>query len=46
MTFLILTKFGEYKIEAEDFEEAVQTCYDTHRGYDDVMAIVKAEEED
>lgn len=44
MKFLILTCYGSYEIEAEDFEDAVRQAYNNHTGYADVMAIVKKEE--
>lgn len=44
MKFLIIEKFGTYFVEAEDIEEAVSKAYDSHTGYEYVMAVVKAEE--
>ena len=41
MKFLIITKFGENVIEAEDFAQAADNAYDDHTGYRDVMAIIK-----
>ena len=43
MKYLILTKYSQYQIEAEDFEDAVHQVYNHHTGYDDVMAIIKIE---
>ena len=45
MKFLIITTFGQYYIEAEDFENAAQQCYNFHTGYRDVIAIIKIEVE-
>lgn len=44
MRFLILTTYGIRETEAEDFETAADDAYDTHTGYKNVLAIVKAEE--
>ena len=46
MEFIILTKYGSYIIECENFEEAVYKAYNNHTGYDNVMAIVRIEEID
>ena len=42
--FLIITKWGIRECEAEDFEDAVQQAYNNHTRYDDVFAIVRADE--
>ena len=44
MKFIILTKYGSYIVECEDFEAAVYKAYNNHTGYDDVMAIVRMDE--
>lgn len=46
MEFLIITKFGRYKVEAEDIEEAVQKAYDNHCGYSNIQAVVRIDEDD
>lgn len=43
MEFLILTTYGQYIIEADDFQQAADHCYDNHTGYDDVQGIIKLE---
>jgi len=43
MRYLVITKFGQYQIEADDFDDAVQQAYDNHTGYRDVVAIIKIE---
>ena len=42
--FLIITKYGIRECEAEDFEDALHQAYNNHTGYDDVFAIVRADE--
>ena len=44
MKFLILTTHGQIQVEAEDFDDAVSQAYDDHTGYDNVMAIVKVDD--
>lgn len=44
MKFLIIEKYGSYIVEAENIEEAVSKAYDSHTGYENIMAVVKAEE--
>ena len=44
MKFLIITKYGQYQIEARDFDDAVIQTYDSNTGYRDVVAIIKIEE--
>ena len=46
MKFLILTCYGSYIIEADDFLDATERAYKNSTGYDHVMAIVKMEETD
>ena len=46
MKFLILTCYGSYIIEAENFSDAVSQAYNNHYGYSHIMAIVKMEETD
>lgn len=43
MQYLVITKFGQYQIDADDFDDAVQQAYDTNIGYRDVVAIIKIE---
>lgn len=45
MKFLIITCYGSYIIEAEDFQDAAERAYDTHTKYNNVEAIVKLPEE-
>ena len=45
MKFLIITCYGSYIIEAEDFQDAAEKAYDTHTKYNNVEAIVKLPEE-
>lgn len=42
--FLIITKYGSYKVHVADFEEAVYQAYNIHTGYADVIAIISTEE--
>ena len=44
MKFIILTKYGSYIVECEDFEAAIHEAYNSSTGYDNVMAIVRIEE--
>ena len=44
MKFLVITKYGQYQIEASDFDDAVEETYDSNTGYRDVVAIIKIEE--
>ena len=46
MKFIIITTNGTRIIEADDFDEAADEAYDSHRGYRDVQAIVKMPEEE
>ena len=41
MKFLIVTHYGSYVIEAEDFAQAADHAYDDHSGYAHVEAIIK-----
>mgnify|MGYP003313085329 CR=1 FL=1 len=43
--FLIIEKDGQYVVEAEDLEDAVQETYNNHTGYRDVQAVVRLEAE-
>lgn len=43
MQYLVITKFGQYQIDADDFDDAVQQAYDNNTGYRDVVAIIKIE---
>ena len=45
MKYIIITKYGSYTVEAEDFEQAVEEACDDHTGYRDVQAIVKVPED-
>ena len=45
MKYIIIREYGENIIEAEDIENAVYASYDTHTGYDDIVAIVRIKEE-
>lgn len=45
MKFLIITRYGSYTVEAEDFQDAAEQAYDTHTKYSNVDAIVKLPEE-
>lgn len=44
--FIVITNYGSYIIEATDFEDAFSEACDNHSGYSDVLAIVRAPEED
>lgn len=46
MKFIIITKYGSYIIDADDFDQAVEKAYDNHTGYRDVEAIVKVPDND
>lgn len=46
MKFIIITTYGSYIVEAEDFAQAVDNACDDHTGYRDVQAIVKMPEQD
>lgn len=46
MKFIIITTYGSYIVEAEDFAQAADNAYDGHTGYRDVQAIVKMPEQD
>ncbi len=44
MKFILLTKYGVRLVEVEDIEEAIKTAYDNNTGYDNVLGIVVAED--
>ena len=45
MKFVVIQKYGAYIVDAEDIEAAVQDAWNNHTGYDDVYAVVRAEED-
>ena len=47
MRFLIVSKYGTWIEESEigDFEEIAGKIYNNHTGYDDIIAIIKIEED-
>lgn len=45
MKFVILTTHGETIVEAEDFAKALENVYDDKTGYDDIMGIIKLNNE-
>ena len=46
MKFVVITYFTTYIIEADDFGDAVEKCYDNHSGFVNILAIVRIPEED
>ena len=45
MKYIIIKEYAEYVIEADDFEDAFNKAYDNHCGYDNLIAIVRVNEE-
>lgn len=45
MKFVILRKYGEEIVDVDDFDEALWAAENNHTHWDDVMAIVKVEEQ-
>lgn len=47
MKFLIVSKYGTWTEESKtsDFEEIASKIYNNHTGYNDIIAIIKIEEE-
>lgn len=45
MKYIIITKYGQRIIEAEDFEVAVREAYDDHTQYREVQAIIQLDED-